>query len=206
MNFALAFWVKKRRLHLLLGKGALLCLCRGLPRAGWAPGISHSATKGPFLFSVCCCWFFCCICQLGLHSSCVPNDTSKLKATWPLSPLATGVLESSLWKLPPCRVPGPRPTGSDLHFADRVFACLFWQGGLWDLSPPTRDWTQVTSMKTQTLNYWAAREFPQLALQKSLDLVPSNECWHLAFLLAREREEKNSFSLAPSPEPLTHQK
>lgn len=27
MNFALAFWVKKQPLHLLFGKGTLLCLC-----------------------------------------------------------------------------------------------------------------------------------------------------------------------------------
>ena len=43
------------------------------------------------------------------------------------------------------------------------FPCLFvfWQWGLWDLSSPTRDWTQAILVKAPSLNHWTTRKLPR---------------------------------------------
>ena len=34
--------------------------------------------------------------------------------------------------------------------------------GLWDLSSPTRDGTQIPAVQVPNANYWTARELPQM--------------------------------------------
>ena len=36
--------------------------------------------------------------------------------------------------------------------------CIFWPGGMWDLSSPTRDQTYTSCIGRRSLKHWTARE------------------------------------------------
>ena len=38
------------------------------------------------------------------------------------------------------------------------YVLAFWLWGMWDLSSPTRDWTQTPCTGRSSLNHWTARE------------------------------------------------
>ena len=45
---------------------------------------------------------------------------------------------------------------------------LFWLGGMWDLSAPTRDWTWAPCIRRWSLNHWTTTEVPQQFLKSLL--------------------------------------
>ena len=52
-------------------------------------------------------------------------------------------------------------------FLEEVYCWLFFffsffGCAVWDLSSPTRDWTQILAVKAPNLNHWTAREFPTI--------------------------------------------
>ena len=41
------------------------------------------------------------------------------------------------------------------------YVLVFWPGGMWDLSSPTRDRTHTPCMGRRSLNHWTTREVPK---------------------------------------------
>ena len=51
------------------------------------------------------------------------------------------------------------------------FIFLATPRGLWDLSSPTRDWTQALAVRARSPNHWTTREFPSFILYLNLSSI-----------------------------------
>ena len=44
------------------------------------------------------------------------------------------------------------------------YVLVFWLGGMWDLSSPTRDQTRTPCIGRRSLNHWTTKEVPEVLI------------------------------------------